>query len=81
MSCWAGLALAFNPHGMDVPASFTPFLWMTLIGSLLLLSVYRPLLGLLRRLSMALAVKPPQQQQDQPEILTTVSTQKIQTRE
>lgn len=80
MSCWGGLAMAFDTNGFDVPGSFTPFFWITLVCSLLLLAAYLPLLALLRKLNARLAVRPPQQQAE-PEVLTIVNTQKVQPRD
>ena len=50
MSLWFALAFApSNQNGIDIPDSFAPFFWITLVCSLLLLIVYKPVLALLRR--------------------------------
>lgn len=50
MSFWLKSAFVLNPQGIDVPASFTPFFWGTLVLSLALLAAYKPVTHLLRKL-------------------------------
>jgi hypothetical protein len=60
MSFWSGLAMAFNQNGMNIPGSFTPFFWITLVCSLVLLVVYIPVLALLKKLCTLPIISPPE---------------------
>ena len=50
MSFWSSLAMAFNQNGIEIPGSFTPFFWITLVCSLILLAAYKPVLAVLKKL-------------------------------
>ena len=60
MSLWHQSAFALNPQGINVPASFTPFFWVTLALSLALLAAYRPVTHLIRKLIGTSLVTGPQ---------------------
>ena len=51
MSFWAGLAVTFNQNGIDVPGIFTPFFWITLLCSLVLLAACILMLALLKKVT------------------------------
>ncbi len=60
MSFWSSLALAFNQNGIEVPGSFTPFFWITLVCSLVLLATYKPVLAVLKKLCTLPTISPPE---------------------
>jgi hypothetical protein len=61
MSFWSSLAMAFNQNGMEIPGSFTPFFWITLVCSLILLAAYKPVLAVLKKLcTLPPTISPPE---------------------
>jgi hypothetical protein len=60
MSFWAGLAQAFYQNGFEVPASFAPFFWITLVCSLILLAAYKPVLAVLKKFCTPSLISPPE---------------------
>lgn len=63
MSCWGSLALMFDQHGSGqvIPDSITPFFWITLACSLVLLGLYQPVLAGLKKLCLPATMSPPGQ--------------------
>lgn len=61
MSFWSSLAMAFNQNGIEIPGSFTPFFWITLVCSLILLAAYKPVLVVLKKLcTLPTIISPPE---------------------